>query len=459
MATTPAEPRARKAASLGDARLRRFAMLMELEKKVRQAATRAEVGFLIVNETWNLARYRQAVLWEPGEGNGRVMSISGLASPDHNAPFVVWIRKLLAQRVTTGMDRGAQILDPATLSAEVRKQWGEWLPEHVLLVPLWARDGKLQAVLLLARESEWAQGERVLLENLADAYGHVWHALRATASWWDLLLARRKRALWVTLAVLVALALVPVRHSALAPAEVIARDPVMVVTSVDGVIEDVRVRPNQLVEQGQLLVQLDDARIANQLALARSARDVAGAEVRQASQQAVFDRESAAMLEILRGRLAQHEAEVRYYQSLLERVEIRAPRAGVVVFDDVNDLLGRPVSLGERVMMLASPEAVELEIHLSTTDAIRLADDAQVRLFLNTAAHQPIDATLSHMSYQANATPAGHFAYRLVAQLDDPEQTPRIGLQGSARVYGDRTVLIAYVLRRPLSALRRIVGA
>lgn len=448
---------ARRASPLGDARLRRFALLIELEKKARRAATRAELGFIIVNETYNLVRYRQAVLWEPDEGGGHVTAVSGLSVPDRNAPFAIWANRLIRTVATQGLTRPRK-LSPREAPQELQADWAHLLPEHVLLVPLRSAAAGQIAVLLLARDQEWTTGEEVLLENLADAYGHAWYALRSATRWWDRLRARRRRVALVVAVGLVLLALVPVRHSAMAPAEVVAREPLVVRSSVEGAIDEVLVRPNEDVEAGQALVRLDDARLANQLELAQRARDVAVAELRQASQQAVFDRESQAMLEILRGRLAQHAAEVRYYESLLERSVIKAPRAGVAVFDNVNDLVGRPVNLGERVMLIADPSQVEVEIRVAAGDMIELPDDAPVRVFLNVAAHRPLSANLRYISYQAEQTPAGHLAYRLVAELDEAGRVPRLGLQGSAKVYGERTVLVAYVFRRPLSALRRWLG-
>jgi hypothetical protein len=55
--------------------------LVQLEKRIRHAATVEEFGFLVVNETHALVRYRQAILWRrtATSGEGKVVAVSGIA--------------------------------------------------------------------------------------------------------------------------------------------------------------------------------------------------------------------------------------------------------------------------------------------------------------------------------------------------------------------------------------------
>lgn len=52
--------------------------------------------------------------------------------------------------------------------------------------------------------------------------------------------------------------------------------------------------------------------------------------------------------------------------------------------------------------------------------------------------------------------PGGQLAYRLDARFD--EAPPRIGLRGTAKLFGERAPLALYLLRRPLAGLRQSVG-
>jgi len=358
-------------ASLEDARLRRFAVLFELEKKARRCERLEELGFVIVNETHNLVRYRQALFWEREGKGGRVAALSGLAVPDRSAPFVVWAERLLAWLATHRAQGGSFGL--SDLPPQWQEDWASWFPPQALLVPLSAARAGVVGFVLLVRDEAWTAAEEVVVGNLADAYGHAWFALRRRSPWYRRLLRQRWRNALV-LALVAALALFPVHHSVVAPVEVVAKDPAVVRTSVEGVIDTVLVEPNQTVEPGQPLVALDKTRIENRLEVARKARDIAEAELRQTSQQAVFDPESKPALAILRGRLEQSQSEVGYYEQLLERALIRAPRAGIAIFDDADELVGKPVALGEKVMMVAAPEQVEAQVLLPAADAIALRD-------------------------------------------------------------------------------------
>jgi multidrug resistance efflux pump len=431
--------------------------LVQLEKRIRHAATVEEFGFLVVNETHALVRFRQAVLWRrTNVGDGKVVAVSGLALPDADAPFLVWLRKVL--KATAGRWE-IEPVDARQLPPEMGDEWADWLPPHGLWVPLDRSDEERLGGLLLVRDEPWSDHDRHLLSYLGDAYAHAWSALlgrRPDRGNW---LFRRKGKLGLLVVAMIAgLAWMPMRQSVLAPAEVIPKQPIVVRAPIDGVVDRFEVLPNQLVTEGQVLLSLDPARLQNRLDVARKAYEVGEAEYRQAAQQAVFDPRSKAQLAILQGRMEQSAAEVAYLEGLLLRIEVKAPRNGIVIFDDVNDWIGKPVSIGERILIVADPRETELEIHVAVGDAIAVEKGNDVSLFLNVDPQNPIGGTLSYASYQANPTPDGTLAYRLKADFADKAGTLRIGLKGIAKVYGEQTTLFYYVMRRPLAALRQRLG-
>ena len=74
----------------------------------------------------------------------------------------------------------------------------------------------------------------------------------------------------------------------------------------------------------------------------------------------------------------------------------------------------------------------------------------------------PLRATVAQSSYQATLSPEGVASYRLRARFESlsPEEARRvrIGLSGTAKLYGERAPLGYYLLRRPLAALREWTG-
>jgi len=143
----------------------------------------------------------------------------------------------------------------------------------------------------------------------------------------------------------------------------------------------------------------------------------------------------------------------------LDQVEVRASISGVVLYSDRKDWIGRPVSVGEQVMRIADPSAVEFSVDVPVKDSIVLNTDARVRIYLDADPITPIEAQLTSASYHAAELPGQELAYRSTAQLADGESAPmRIGMRGTAKVYGAEVSLFFYLFRRPMSALRQFLG-
>jgi len=441
-----------------DAQLYGLGTLVQLLKRARHAATAEELGFVMVNETHALLPYRQAALWQRDtRGTGRVIAVSGAATVERNAPFMLWLNRAFAK---LDDDSGARNVDASQLDGALGEAWAEWLPAHGLLVPLGPDPQKPLGALLLARETPWSDGDRHLLQELTDGYGIAWaHFRRGRRR--SLLTFWRSRGAMIKLALAAALItamFLPITLSALAPAEVVALRPTIVRAPLEGVVDRFEVTPNQPVKEGQLLLVLDPRAIENKLEVAGKALAVAEAEYRQAAQSAVFEDKSRALIAVLRGRAEQRRADVVYNQSLLDRIKVTASRSGIALFDDPNAWIGRPVAIGERLIEIADPAQAELEIWLPVADAITLQNGAEVDFFLNVSPDAPLRAHLRQASYEATQSPGGLLGYRLKATLADGAKLPRIGLKGTAKVYGERVTLFYYLLRRPLAAARQFVG-
>lgn len=440
-------------------RLKKLAVFIELERRLRHCQDNASLAFALVNETHSLCAYRQAVLWQKQGGlNGHISAVSGLAVPDPSAPYASWVRRLASCLHASKEKNAASVITATDIREDVAQDWHQWFPQHAVWLPLIDPDSHIDSALILVRDEPWKDSELALLNYLAETYVHAAAGLNKRKPVWGKISPHKKR-IWMGIAaVLSVIAVLPISQTTLAPAEIVARDPFIIKAGIDGVVDEITVEPNQQVSENDLLVALDATRLNNQLEVATRALEVAEAEYRQAAQQGVFDNTANASLTILKGRAEQRVSEVDYLKSLLERVNIRAPQDGVAIFNRADEWEGRPVAIGERIMMLADPSRTEIEIQLPVADAITLEPGARIRLFLNTMPHEPIEATLRFASYQAELSPDNTLDYRLLASFATPGETARIGLKGTAKLYGDRTILIMYVLRKPLTALRQLLG-
>jgi hypothetical protein len=142
----------------------------------------------------------------------------------------------------------------------------------------------------------------------------------------------------------------------------------------------------------------------------------------------------------------------------LAKVEVKADEAGLVLYTDKSDWIGKPVVVGQRIMELANPQRLEVRIDLPVEDAIVLKEDAPLSLFLNANPYGSVPATVSHASYHAEVLPNNMLAYRVTAQLEQGASELRIGWQGTAKIYGERVALFTYLFRRPISTIRPWIG-
>ncbi len=429
----------------GQAQLLRLSALVDLERRSRQARG-AELGYLMVNDSFSVAPYRQAALWL----HGTLATVSGVAAPERTAPYARWLHRALAA-ASSREETAPRLVDAGKLGLRA-DDWAEWFPPEAVWVPLPDPRGGVSGGLMLGRDEPWHPAELHLLETLAGAYGMAVAAA-------DLPARRRnwrigRRLLWGAAAcAIAALAFVPIRSSVLAPAEIVALAPVPIRAPFDGVIDTVRVRPNAPVHRGDLLLALDTTERRARAEVTQKALEIARAELAEAAQLGLSDPRAKGRIAVLQGKLGQAELEAAYDRDILARAEVRAPVDGIAVFDDADQWTGHPVALGERIMLLAPPRSLEIDIAVPVADILAVPEDAEIVFFPNTAPDNPARGRLRETGYAAQVGGDGVLAYTWRGRLTVPEIGLRLGLKGTAKVYGPPRPFILWALRRPLAAI------
>ncbi len=429
--------------------------LLELGQRARAASSTAELGFLLVNDTRALLSYRQAALWL---ADGGVRALSGVVSVDGNVPYAQWLQRLAKHLAATHKSEAPLAVDVAALPAEIAAEWNEWLPAAATWLPLNNAGGGL----LLAGDQPLAPELDPLLGEWRDIWQHAWQAQQNPVRWvpWKNTRAakgvRWRRYLLAALMVIGVLS-IPVRLTVLAQGELVPSNPATIRAPLDGVIADFSVRPNETVEPGQLLFSFDQAPLESRLTVAREALATARAEYRQASQMVLTDPQARGQISTLLGKIAEKEAQATFLQGQAERSRVLAPSAGIVLLDDPSEWIGRPVQTGEKILQVAAPNDVEIEAWIPIGDAIPLAEQAPLQLYLAASPLTSLEGTVRYMSHRATARPDGSFAYRVRATLVTPSDQ-RIGLKGTVKLYGERVSVAYWVLRRPLAAVRQFLA-
>jgi hypothetical protein len=433
--------------------------MVQLERRAFACATPTALGFTIVNETSALAPYRQAAFFECRESSASLSltHASGLVSVSADTPFAVWLSQMAEQ---VASQPAVRALSVESIPAHLVDGWLEWFPDHVLACNVYGSGGERMGLALYAREEPWREIDTASFQRIHEAYGYCLHALSRTPKSFGALAAQLLQRRWLKrIATAAALMmLIPVRLSAVAPAEVVALSAIAVAAPQDGVVGTFYVQPNSQVKAGDRLFSLDERGLESRRAVAQRALQIARADLLSAQQRAFDDMKSKGELAAAQGRVKEKEAELEMIEGTLDRVTVRAPRDGIIIFGDANDWLGRPVQTGERIMQLADPRDAGVMLWLPVADAINLDVGAPIRLFLNTQPLNSLSASLLETSYQPVMSPANVSSYRVRGRFDKDASGTRIGLRGTARVSGEWACLGYYLLRRPIAALREWTG-
>ncbi len=439
-----------------------IADILLLQQQLRSKITLTELGYFLVNDSQKIAPYQIAVFYRHFRGYKKIEAISGIPTPVKEAPFYIWLKSLCK------LISSKNLIEPSIINKEHNicrftneqlTSWDEFLPPEVLWLPLLSADGEYLGGLLLARLEIWQTDELRLLDYWRNAVSHsvelLFHKKHSIFSG----LKQVKTIIWVVLATgLIAILFIPVTLSVLAQAEVVPKDPIVVRAPLTGVISKVFALPNKTVAKNSLLISLDDTELQSRIDVATQELEIAKAEYRRTEQSSVLDNNASAEIPMLAARIEQRNAEVNYIKSLLRRITIHAEASGIAIVPDAYELEGKPVQLGERLLTIAKENSAELEMWLAVGDSIKLPKQAKIDLFLNVSPEISHPAHLSYVNFQAEVSPDGLFAFRARANFLSTDKMPRIGLRGTAKIYGRQVPLYYYLFRRPFAAVRQWLG-
>lgn len=434
--------------------------LLQLESMARESESEKSLQFLIVNETRKLVNYRQAFLFSTRGNKNKPLYIeaaSSLSIIDQNTPYIDWLTRIA--NLLNKEDRLNSLfqIDIKNIPDEFKEEWSEYSLPYVLWVPLKIPNGKRIGGVWLAREKEWQQNELTLLKHLTETYAHAWGALVGKNSFASMSKIKNYRKV-ILVALLMLTSFIPIQMSALAPVEIVAKDPIIVSAPIDGVIAKIQQQPNNFVKQNDEIFIFEDTNLRNQFELSEKALSVTLAELRKVKQAAFGDKKSKAEIALLESEVDLRKAELNYSKELLSQVSVKAKEDGLLIYSDKDDWIGRSVRVGERIMEIADPNKTKLKIDLPVSDSILLKENARVDIFLDISPLDSLEAKLTETTYNAEVTPNNVLAYRLYGEFENKESNLRIGLQGTAKIYGEKVPLFFFLFRRPISTIRQYIG-
>jgi putative peptide zinc metalloprotease protein len=149
------------------------------------------------------------------------------------------------------------------------------------------------------------------------------------------------------------------------------------VSAAEGFVAEVRVESGAEVQEGELLLRLEDAELAARRAILRSR--LAELEVQQAAER----QESRVRAAMVAEDIAAVKAELGQVQEQLAKLDVRSPGAGRFVFEEPHELIGRFIRQGEIIGYLLQPQGHRLRAVVEQDDIGLLhahRTDIEVRL-------------------------------------------------------------------------------
>ncbi|MCB1135768.1 MAG: HlyD family efflux transporter periplasmic adaptor subunit [Chlamydiia bacterium] len=430
-------------------------------KKAFESPTKKSLSYVILNESIQGIRYDRAMLWEFHGTHSELLGVSGHPTFDRKSELAKAWQNLVDQ-----------LRDPSELcklEPEVFQDGGEgwrhyqdeqpsvgyWLPiqkDEKLFLGLWIETFDVQEVPKQSESIKFAS------QFLLPCYASAW--ARFTGAAWDQvkLKARSKivQASIIAFILFLLLARVPLRI--VAPCEVVARDPIYITAPLDGTVASVSVHPGQEVKEGDALFLYDDRLTLRQLGISKKEVEIYEEELRRASTQGLNDPTSLAQLGELNLQLEKEKINLRYTEWQASQMKQMAPQSGVVFMENPDQWRGKPVSAGEQIMTLNNPLATKLKIWIPEDDNINFDTLKGLKVFLNTAPTQSVPAKLVYVANESALSDLQVPSFLAEASWADEVQDVRIGVRGSAIIYGDTVSLGYFLFRKPIGFIRRSLG-
>lgn len=442
----------------------RMATLLSIEAAARESSDMRALAMHLVNDPRTLTPFDQGFCVKRIAGE-QFKSVAVTAQSDFNphAPSIQMVERFAQEIAKTRNPEENFNFSVDALKTEWTSEqnaypfrYWTWLP---IISPIHYGEKKLLGGLLLARQTPWRDLDLVVLKRIVDTYAHAWALQKAHRK----STAPRTKHKFV-IASLIAIAAVaalflPVAYTVVAPAQIIAANPTIISSPIDGVIDNVHVYPNQTVSDGDALVTFVDTSLRNNADVASSELFLAQARRANTNRAAIIDAEQRRDLAILDAERTIAATKRQYANELLANVKLNAPQAGIALFSDRAELSGKPVITGQKIMEIADPDLLEIMVEIAPGDAAALQVGQKVSVFLDANPLKPLRGRLQRANYIPSEGNGGQLVYKGFVTLDHPE-TPlaRIGLRGTAKLDAGKTSLGFWLFRKPIAMARRHIG-
>lgn len=434
--------------------------LQRLTLKAVNAKTLQNLIFIIVNDTFQVMKYDRALFFSKRQDTVDLLGVSGLTNLNAQTEVTTHLKQAIQKLKNQEV---ARILTPEDFSSpedwnyiqSLRASTVYWLPFKVENeeLGLWFEiyDDPKVATTLFQNYSP------LLKDFVAPAFATAFHQVKHP-SWRKVSPYFNKRNLGIAALVLfLLLTVVPIRLRIVAPCEVVSTNAFVLAAPLDGIIEEVLVKPGEEVKKNQILYEYDKKIPKYKLQATEKEVEILQAELNQSYALGTQNPDEATKLGLLDIKLKKSKDELKFIKEQISHLTGISPLNGLVSMDNPDEWRGRPVKVGEKIMTISNEGETKLRIWIPEHDNIVFDKDVPVHVFLNTIPTKTFEAELVFISPEVKVMEGELPSYEAEAKWLSKE-TPKLGLKGSAVLYGERVSILYYLFRKPIGAVRKFLG-
>lgn len=437
-------------------------VINKLMLKAFSAKSRDNLKFIILNDTVHILPYDRAVLFELDGHTAKLSGISGQVQVKANGELQEDWKKLINSLLELNKP---QRLTNDSFKPEVLDLWKKYNAHThptIFWFPMQA-DGK-PTIGLMAET--WAASEKtpptpealdVINTLLLPAYSIAWTKFDRIKFIKNIPLNRAQWALF-GIALLLSLFIIRIPLRVVAPAEVVPKDPYIIAAPLEGIIDEIVVTPGQEVTKGDALVEYDKRVPLQELKVAQKEVEINQAEVNRAMTLGLRDKTALSELKGLTLKLDKAKVSLDLAQYHATQLTIPAPDHGIVMLDNPEEWRGKPVRVGEKILSLSNPTKTKVRIWIPESDNIILNSDKPIKVYLNVNPEIGYEARIIYIANESTVSEKHVPSFIADADWEEQPENTKLGLKGTAILYGEKVSLFYYIIRRPLAALRHLIG-
>lgn len=422
-----------------------LAEINKLSLKAIKSQSRQELIFQILNDSVVVVPYDRAVLWQLGDkySSPKLLGVSGQptvkSQTDLSRQWSQTVRKIEDPSKT-------QLLDIPQLPVTTSVLW----------MPIQVHD-KARFGLWLERwnDVKWDKSSVDILSFLMQAYSAAWQKFYKRFSW-RMLLGKPITAALVGLLLASFFIRIPLR--VIAPCEVVPKDPVVITAPLEGIIEKINVTPGQDVAIGTQLFEYDKRVPLQELRVAQKKVEINQSEVDRSNALGLKDKKALAELAVNTLKLHKEQLELQLAQYHASQLAVKSPIAGVAMVDTPDEWHGKPVKIGEKIMVIADPHDTKVRMWVPEDDNVTLDLSKPIKIFLNVYPATSFQAKITYISSYTHVTEKQIPSFIAEAEWVGETEGVKLGLKGTAILYGDDVSVFYWVIRKPLAYVRRFLG-